>query len=96
MSHCASVSAAGTTRAVVSVTYVGICPSIWVNKKCHVLSACFTRYFGIKTGKGAQGFEGMNFSRFSRRDIFPSVLGPNVGELKVLVCSLCYGECCQP
>lgn len=37
MSHCASVSAAGTTRAVVSVTYVGICPSIQVNQKCHVL-----------------------------------------------------------
>lgn len=57
MSHCASVSAAGTTWAVVSITYVGIRPSIRVNKKCHVLSACFIRYFGMKTGKGAQGFE---------------------------------------
>lgn len=52
-----AVSAAGTTRAVVSVTYVGICPSMRVNKKCHVLSASFIRYFGMKTGKGAKGFE---------------------------------------
>lgn len=34
----ASVSAAGTTPTVVSVNYAGICMSIWVNKKCHVLS----------------------------------------------------------
>lgn len=38
MSQCAFVSAAGTTPTVVSVSYVGICLSTWVNKKCHVLS----------------------------------------------------------
>lgn len=38
MSQCATVSAAGTTLTVVPVNHVGISLSVWLNKKCHVLS----------------------------------------------------------